>query len=60
MPTEKNLTTRDLAMAIRKGDPDALNFFNNWITVHQSDGWLAKRHAYWFDTREWADQVEQN
>lgn len=60
MPTEKNLTTRDLAMALRKGDPDALNFFNNWITVRQSDGWLAKRHAYWFDAREWADQVEQN
>jgi polar amino acid transport system substrate-binding protein len=45
------------AFAIRKGDPDALNFFNNWILVHTTDGWLEERHDYWFKGRAWADQV---
>lgn len=43
--------------ALRKGDPDALNFFNNWILLRQQDGWLKERHDYWFKTRDWATQV---
>lgn len=43
--------------ALRKGDPDALNFFNNWILLRQQDGWLKERHDYWFKTRDWANQV---
>ena len=43
--------------ALRKGDPDALNFFNNWILLRQQDGWLKERHDYWFKTRDWASQV---
>ena len=45
--------------ALRKGDPDALNFFNNWILSHQQDGWLKERHDYWFKTRDWAAQVSE-
>ena len=44
-------------MAIRKGDLDTLNFFNSWIAANEADGWLAQRRQYWFETREWADQV---
>ncbi len=58
MPTEDNLTTGDEAFALRKGDPDALNFFSNWITVNTSNGWLKERHDFWFRTQTWADQVE--
>lgn len=43
--------------ALRKGDPDALNLFNNWILLRQQDGWLKERHDYWFKTRDWAGQV---
>lgn len=43
--------------ALRKGDPDALNFFNNWILLRQQDGWLKERHDYWFRTRDWAGRV---
>ncbi len=43
--------------ALRKGDPDALNFFNNWIAHYWRTGWLAERHGYWFATEQWADQV---
>lgn len=45
--------------ALRKGDPDALNFFNNWILLRQQDGWLKERHDYWFKSREWAAQVNE-
>ncbi|MEM9428393.1 MAG: transporter substrate-binding domain-containing protein [Pseudomonadota bacterium] len=45
------------AFAMRKGDPDAINFFNNWIGVHTRNGWLKERHDYWFRGEEWADMV---
>lgn len=46
------------AFAVRKGDPDALNFFNNWIQYRNLDGWLEAAHAKWFQNRDWKDQVE--
>ena len=58
MPTEENLTRGDEAFALRKGDPDALNFFSNWILVNTSNGWLKERHDYWFKTQEWAKQID--
>jgi len=45
------------AMAVRKSDPDALNFLDNWILQRQLDGWLEERQTYWFGGREWRDQV---
>jgi polar amino acid transport system substrate-binding protein len=45
------------AFAVRKGDPDILNFFNNWIQEKHASGWLKERHDYWFTTRDWADMV---
>ena len=45
------------SMALRKGDPDALNFLSNWIASRQLDGFLEERQAYWFQNREWRDQV---
>lgn len=59
MPTDENLTTGDEAFALRKGDPDALNWFSNWILVNTSNGFLQDRHDYWFKTQAWADQVEE-
>ena len=46
------------AFAVRKGDPDVLNFFNNWIQEKHASGWLKERHDYWFTTRDWADMVD--
>ena len=46
------------AFALRKGDPDGLNFFNNWIQENHASGWLKERHNYWFTTRDWAGLVE--
>jgi polar amino acid transport system substrate-binding protein len=58
-PTSENVTRGDEAFALRKGDPDALNFFSNWILIHTSNGWLQERHDAWFKSRDWADQVAQ-
>jgi len=50
---------RGEGFALRKGDPDAMNYFNNWIAQQWRSGWLEERHNYWFATEEWADQVAQ-
>jgi len=60
MPTEDNLTKSDEAFAVRKGDPDAINFFDNWILFNTSNGWLNDRHDYWFKGNAWKDQVASN
>lgn len=59
MPTEENLTTGDEAFALRKGDPDAQNFFSNWIMTKTSSGWLKERHEFWFTNQNWADKIPQ-
>ncbi|SEA53295.1 transporter substrate-binding domain-containing protein [Rubrimonas cliftonensis] len=59
-PTDAKINPGNEAFALRKGDPDALNFFNNWILVNRSNGWLEKTHNYWFGGRPWADQVASN
>jgi polar amino acid transport system substrate-binding protein len=56
-PFAQPLARQADCMAVRKGDPDALNFLNNWILSRQLDGWLEERQAYWFRAREWRDQV---
>lgn len=54
----ENLTEGNEAIAVRKGDYDAINFFNNWIQERESDGWLTVRHDYWFkDQSGWKDMV---
>ncbi len=58
LPTTDSLTEGNEAFGVRKGDPDALNFFSNWILVNTSNGWLQDRHAYWFKTTGWAGQVD--
>ena len=58
LPFEENFTKEPIGFAVRKGDIDTLNFFNNWITVVEAEGWLGERKYYWFNTREWASLVE--
>lgn len=58
-PTTEKLEPGNEAFALRKGDVDSLNFFNNWILVNKANGFLEERHAYWFGGRPWADQIAQ-
>ncbi len=57
LPFEEPFASEVGAMAIREGDLDTLNFFNSWIEANEADGWLEQRRQYWFQTREWEDQV---
>ena len=59
VPFDDLFDPRGEAFVMRKGDPDALNFFNNWIAQQWRSGWLGKRHNYWFATEDWADKVAQ-
>ena len=59
-PFDEELAKTPGAIALRKGDSDAVNFLNGWITANSEEdgsGWLEERWAYWFETREWADQL---
>ena len=47
-----------IGFAVRKGDFDTLNFFNNWIRAIEAEGWLLERHNYWFNTREWESLIQ--
>lgn len=57
LAVEEPLALYGQAMALRKGDLDTLNFLDSWIAAHTANGWLDHRYTYWFETREWADQV---
>lgn len=35
------------AIAMRKGDPDMLNYLNTVLEFHRGSGWLAERVRYW-------------
>jgi len=59
MPLPENFTKEPIGFAVRKGDFDTLNYFNNWIEVVNSEGWLKERKHYWFETNEWESQVMQ-
>ncbi|MCC6006530.1 MAG: transporter substrate-binding domain-containing protein [Rhodobacteraceae bacterium] len=50
---------RGQAFAVRKGDPDALFFFNTWIAQQWRTGWLEERQRYWFESNEWEHLVTQ-
>ncbi len=57
VPFETAFSASGEAFGIRKGDPDAVNYFNNWINYHTRTGWLKERHDYWFRGNDWADMV---
>jgi len=56
-PTDRYFAGSVEAFALRKGDPDALNLFNNWIADRSRSGWLRERHDYWFVGNEWEGRV---
>ncbi len=57
LPSEEPFASEVGAIAVRKGDLDTLNFFNTWIEANKASGWLEQRSHYWFQTREWEDQL---
>jgi polar amino acid transport system substrate-binding protein len=47
-----------IGFAVRKGDLDTLNYFNNWIRTVEAEGWLLERHNYWFNTKDWEGLIQ--
>lgn len=58
LPLNDTFTKEPIGFAVRKGDVDTLNYFNNWIRVVDSEGWFKERKQYWFGTKEWEDQLK--
>ncbi|MFP4178835.1 MAG: transporter substrate-binding domain-containing protein, partial [Spirochaetaceae bacterium] len=58
VPMEDTFTKEPIGFALQKGRHDSLNYFNSWIRIVEAEGWLAERKAYWFESREWEDQVQ--
>ncbi len=59
VPFDTAFSATGESFGLRKGDPDALNFFNNWINMHTLNGWLKERNDYWFRGNDWADLVPE-
>lgn len=57
-PIKENLTNEPVGIAMRKGDPDLLNYVNSWIYQVVGEGWIQDRYDFWFRTMAWKDQVE--
>ena len=54
----KTFTREPISFALKKGDPDAMAFFNAWITLNMWTGWLEETHQYWFVGNDWAKYLE--
>lgn len=57
IPFDTPLQTTTTALAIRKGDPDFLNFLDSWLEFLREEGWLDERQHYWFRTTDWAKRM---
>lgn len=58
LPLEGTFTREPIGFAVRKGDVDTLNFFNNWIGYVTAEGWLKERKTYWFETKDWESRLQ--
>lgn len=58
VPLKENFTKEPIGFALRKGDHDALNFFNNWILNMHAQGFLKERTMYWFESKKWEELVK--
>ena len=58
VPLKENFTKEPIGFALRKGDPDALNFFNNWILNMHHQGFLEERTRYWFESKDWESLIK--
>ena len=51
-------TYEPLAWGVRKGDPDFVNWLNNFLTQIKGDGTYNKIYAKWFESSEWQKQLK--
>jgi polar amino acid transport system substrate-binding protein len=58
LPLKETFTKEPIGFAVKKGDFDTLNLFDNWIRVVEAEGWLKERKHYWFGTRDWEHMIQ--
>jgi len=47
------------ALAVQRGEQELLNFLNSWVTAHEADRWLNATREYWFESRDWTQEVKR-
>lgn len=57
LPFAEALQSTNAAMAVRKGDPDFLNYLNGWLAYHRQGGWLGARTEYWNRPSNWMNRM---
>ena len=55
---DEPFTYEPLGWAIRKGDPDFMNFLNNYLRQIKGDGTYDEIYAKWFKSKEWLDELQ--
>lgn len=55
---EEPLTYEPIGFAVRKGDPDLINWLNNFITQLKGDGRYDKIYERWFKSDKWLKKVQ--
>ncbi len=55
---DEPFTFEPLAWAIRKGDPDFMNWLNNFMRQVKNDGRYAKIYNKWIRSTDWIKEVE--
>ncbi|WP_419788220.1 transporter substrate-binding domain-containing protein [Pseudodesulfovibrio sp.] len=56
---DKPFTYEPLGWAINKGDPDFLNWLNNFLRQMKNDGRYDRIYNKWFGSNDWYDQITQ-
>lgn len=54
----ESFTFEPLGWAVRQGDPDFLNFLNNFLRQIKGDGTYQRIHDKWFKSDKWVDSVQ--
>jgi len=54
---DEDLTYEPLGWAVRKGDPDILNWLNNFLNQAKHDGTYGKIYTKWFEKDAWQKKV---
>ena len=57
LPSGSALQSTATAAAIRKGDPDFLNYLNSWLAFQRQSGFIDERTNYWFKSAEWLKRM---
>lgn len=55
---DESFTFEPLGWAVRKGDPDFLNFLNNYLQQIKGDGTYQRIYDKWFKSDKWLDSIQ--